>query len=189
MNQNGRIRQLRAQVIALEKALKAAGAKESETEKAHRCALQGDPAATELATHQLEMARRARQEAREWLRDAELELENAKDDEMEAAGNDDPLSPRTDYELKDIVAKLSQYRQRVTYRAVGQLCNAKPYWVRGWFNGRENPENSFIVSAVTGEPTNYEPGQLHPNLKQLTMILDDAAELLKWLQSHRVVHR
>jgi hypothetical protein len=91
--------------------------------------------------------------------------------------------------LAEIVAKLSHYHHRATYAAVGEFLNASAWMVRGWFKGSEAFDNSFIVSAGSGEPTNYPAANIHPSLKVDAGILKTSDELLRWLQAHRLPFR
>lgn len=174
--------QLRAKVRAAEKALEVAEARESALKKA----LAESPTDEKRAEHDAAVA--ARVAAADALEDAHSELENFADDERDANDND-PIPPQTDYRLREIVAKLSHYRQRATYGAVGDFLHASAAMARQWFSGRESMDNSFVVSAMTGEPTNYPVPKIHPALKSRPEILRTSDDLLVWLQSHPVKFR
>jgi hypothetical protein len=173
--------QLRANVRAAEKALHEAEALEANLKKTFGT----DP--SEKTRSALRSASAERERAEAALEDARAELENHADDEREK-DPDDPL-PQTDYLAREIVAKLSHYRQRATYEAVGGLRKADAWKVRGWFTGREAPDNSFIVKKSTGEPTDYPAAKVHPSLKSRPEILSTSDELLAWLQSHPLIIR
>jgi hypothetical protein len=172
---------LRKSVRAAEKALHEAEVRESAT----ALALKADPSDAAGAAHRDALADLAR--AKEALAEARAELENLSEDQQEASA-DEPL-PQTDYRLAEIVAKLSHYRQRATYAAVGEFLNASAWMVRGWFKGTEGLDNSFIVSAASGEPTNYPAADIHPSLKVHAGILKTSDELLRWLQAHPLTFR
>jgi hypothetical protein len=168
--------QLRKNVRGAEKALHEAEVRESACARA----LKADPSEPESLAHRDALANLAR--ANEALADARAELENFSEDQQEASA-DEPL-PQTDYRLGEIVAKLSHYHQRATYAAVGEFLNASAWMVRGWFKGTEAFDNSFIVSAGSGEPTNYPGSKIHPSLQVHAGILKTSDELLRWLQAH-----
>jgi len=49
-------------------------------------------------------------------------------------------------------------------------------------SGRERDQrHSWIVSRKTGEPTGYEPDQLHPELRANVHVIDARQELEEWL--------
>lgn len=93
------------------------------------------------------------------------------------------------HSVADIVGQLHRHRQRATYAAVGALRGALAVRVRGWFAGREAPENSFVVSRISGEPTGYPPERVHPALKERAAVLESADALRAWLESHPVRHQ
>jgi hypothetical protein len=168
--------QLRKNVRDAEKALHEAEVRES----ALAAALKTDPSDAARLAHRNALADLA--SAEEALANARAELDNFLEDQHEASA-DEPL-PQTDYRLREIVAKLSHYRQRATYAAVGEFLNASAWMVRGWFKENEAFDNSFIVSADSGEPTNYPDLKVHQSLKTRPMILKTSDELLAWLQAH-----
>lgn len=176
---------LRAAKLAAEERLRLAERRASAAAKA----LAAPPGPTEAALAELAAARAAVAAAEDALWAAADALQNGLDDEREAAGEDDDIGPQTDYELREIVAKLHHYHQRATYGAVGDLRNGSAAMVRQWFLGSEAPDNSFVVSASTGEPTSYPAGSLHPMLKRYPEILRTGEALLSWLQRHPVILR
>lgn len=92
--------------------------------------------------------------------------------------------PRTAYAVAEIVARLHLHRQRATYAAVGGLRGAPAVRVRGWFAGREAPENSFVVSRMTGEPIGYPADRVDPALKERGDVIESAEALRAWLGAH-----
>lgn len=173
--------QLRAAVRAAERVLRDAEAREATAKKALASG-QAEASRTMVAAAVAE-----RERAEGALEEARAELENLTDDEREANA-DDPI-PQTDYWVHEIVAKLSHYRQRATYEAVGGLRSASAPMVRAWFAGREAPDNSFIVKKATGEPSDYPPSRIHPALGARPGILTTPDDLLAWLQTHPLVIR
>lgn len=85
------------------------------------------------------------------------------------------------YSVAAVVAQLHLHRQRATYDAVGGLRGALAVRVRGWFAGREAPENSFVVSRISGEPTGYAPERVHPALKERPVVIESTDALRAWL--------
>jgi hypothetical protein len=169
--------QLRAKVRAAETAQGRAAARASDSEKALKWnATPAAREANELAAAELAATQAA-------LAEATGELENLLEDRREANA-DDPLPPQTDYKLREIVEKLSYFQQRATYGAVGDFLNARAWMVRGWFRGSEAFDNSFVVAADTGEPTDYSASKVHPSLKRHPAILRNSDELLTWLQGN-----
>lgn len=146
------------------------------------------PAEASAANSALLIVRRELAESAAAVVSAVDVLENSEADEREAAGEDERI-PQTDYTAAEIVAKLHHYRQRATYAAVGGMLNAPPHYVRAWFVGQEGPDNSFVVSAKTREPTDYPKTKVHPSLKKSEVVLSTADGLLAWLQSHPLVQR
>lgn len=177
---------LRASKLQAEKSLHLAELRVAQAEKALATASGPAEAARRVA---LGLARQELAQAEGAFEASGDALENALADAREAAGNDDPVEAQTDYRLREILAKLHHYRQRATYSAVGGLLNASPSYVRAWFRGSESPENCWVVSASSGEPTDYPAGRLHPMLKKSATVLGSAEELLAWLQSSPIPAR
>lgn len=85
----------------------------------------------------------------------------------------------TDERMDEILDALHRGRQRATYGAVAALLGKAP---RTLMSGRErDPRHSWIVSRRTGEPTGYEPDQLHPELRANVHVIDGRQELEEWL--------
>lgn len=173
--------QLRANVVAAERALREAEALEADLRKAY------DAAPSEAKRAELEAAVTARHAAEAALEDARAEAENLADDEREANA-DDPV-PQTLYEVREIVAKLAFHHQRATYGAVGEYRGAAWWMVREWFRGNEAPDNSFIVDARTDMPRDYDPRAISPHIAERPHVLRTADELLRWLQTHPLKRR
>ena len=175
---------LRAQKLEAEKSLRLAQLRESQARKA---LIEASGPAEVARRVVAEFARREVMKAEADAASAADALENALADLREAAGEDDPIGPQTDYRLREILAKLHHHRQRATYAAVGGFLNASPAYVRAWFRGSESPENSWVVSAVTSAPTDYPSDRVHPSLRKHAAVLRTADELLAWLQAHRLL--
>lgn len=180
-SQQTRAAELRKNVVAAQTALREAVSRVSFLEKSLAAAPSEDGRSA------LASAVAERERAQSALDDATAELENHADEEREA-NPDDPL-PQTDYWVHEIVEKLYRYRQRATYRAVGDLRNADAWMVRGWFKGREAYDNSFIVERKTGEPSDYPADKIHPALKSRLEVLETGEALLEWLQTHPLPRR
>lgn len=88
------------------------------------------------------------------------------------------------FTVAEIVARLHEHRQRATYAAVGGLRGAPAVRARGWFAGREAPENSFVVSRMSGEPIGYAPEHVHGALKERDLVIESADALRAWLAAH-----
>jgi len=85
----------------------------------------------------------------------------------------------TDERMDEILDALERGRQRATYGAVAALLGRAP---RTLMSGRERDQrHSWIVSRKTGEPTGYEPDQLHPELRANVHVIDARQELEEWL--------
>ncbi len=81
--------------------------------------------------------------------------------------------------MDEILDALERGRQRATYGAVAALLGRAP---RTLMSGRERDQrHSWIVSRKTGEPTGYEPDQLHPELRANVHVIDARQELEEWL--------
>ncbi len=86
--------------------------------------------------------------------------------------SDDPLT--------DLLHRLQDGRQRATYGAVAGALNAVPMFV---MSGRpRNRLRSWVVNAQTGQPTRYEPDDIHPDLLAHDRVLTTEDELRAWLE-------
>lgn len=91
-----------------------------------------------------------------------------------------------DPEIARVAESLRHNQQRATYSAVAAILGRNP---RDFMEGEErNHQNSWIVSATSGLPTDYEQQQLDPALltvrEQGAPVIDDGRELQAWLDRH-----
>ena len=81
--------------------------------------------------------------------------------------------------LDQILDALNARRQRATYGAVAAVIGAAP---RTLMSGRDRDQrHSWVVSRKTGQPTGYEPDQVHAALLVNTHIIEARHELEQWL--------
>jgi hypothetical protein len=86
--------------------------------------------------------------------------------------------------MDQILDALDRSHQRATYGAVAAVLDRAP---RTLMQGRDRDQrHSWVVSRRNGEPTGYDPAQLHPALRERTEVLDNKEELARWLQSATV---
>ena len=86
-----------------------------------------------------------------------------------------------DFTMDQILDALDQSHQRATYGAVAAVLNRAP---RMLMQGRERDQrHSWVVSRASGEPTGYQPAQIHPALRERSEVLDSRDALARWLQS------
>jgi hypothetical protein len=89
-----------------------------------------------------------------------------------------------DFTMDQILDALDRSHQRATYGAVAAVLDRAP---RTLMQGRDRDQrHSWVVSRRNGEPTGYDPAQLHPALRERTEVLDNKEELARWLQSATV---
>jgi len=81
--------------------------------------------------------------------------------------------------LKLILDYLNREHVRATYGAVGEALGI-PAIAVGTSLGDRCPEASWIVSAETGQPTGYAPGDIHPLLEG-SPIITSGADLVRRL--------
>lgn len=87
----------------------------------------------------------------------------------------------SDFTMDQIIDALDQRHQRATYGAVAAVLNRPP---RTLMQGRERDRrHSWVVSRANGEPTGYQPEQLHPALRERSEVLDNKEALTQWLNS------
>jgi hypothetical protein len=87
----------------------------------------------------------------------------------------------SDFTMDQIIDALDQRHQRATYGAVAAVLNMPP---RTLMQGRERDQrHSWVVSRANGEPTGYQPEQLHPSLRERSEVLDNKEALTQWLTS------
>jgi hypothetical protein len=83
--------------------------------------------------------------------------------------------------LDQILDALDRGHQRATYGAVAALLNQAP---RTLMSGRERDQrHSWVVSTRSGQPTGYNPEQIHPDLQEHADVLHTKEDLSRWLDS------
>ena len=84
--------------------------------------------------------------------------------------------------LDQIIDALHAHRQRATYGAVAAVIGAAP---RTLMSGRDRDQrHSWVVSRKTGQPTGYEPEQIHAELGNSAHVIGSRDELEQWLASN-----
>ena len=83
----------------------------------------------------------------------------------------------SDYTVGGILHVLNRAQRRATYQAVGALTGIHPQSVSAQL-GMRRPEVSWVVSKLTGMPTDFEPEDLHPQLQNQPRVNEDPAELI-----------
>lgn len=85
-----------------------------------------------------------------------------------------------DMTMDQILDALERSHQRATYGAVAALLGKAP---RTLMQGRDrDPRHSWVVSRKNGEPTGYEPAQLHPSLRERHEVIESKEDLMRWLR-------
>ena len=85
----------------------------------------------------------------------------------------------SDQRLDQILDALHHNSQRASYGAVAATIGAAP---RTLMKGRARDQrHSWVVSRKSGEPTGYEPEQMHPDLKSHAHVIEARDELERWL--------
>jgi hypothetical protein len=85
------------------------------------------------------------------------------------------------FSMDQILDALDRNHQRATYSAVAAVLDQAP---RTLMQGRERDQrHSWVVSRANGEPTGYQPTQVHPALHEREAVLDSKEELAHWLRS------
>jgi hypothetical protein len=93
--------------------------------------------------------------------------------------------PMSAYTMDQILDVLDRNHQRATYSAVAAVLDRPP---RTLMQGCERDRrHSWVVSRANGEPTGYQPTQVHPALHERDRILDSKDELTHWLRSSGAV--
>ncbi|MDQ2664848.1 MAG: hypothetical protein M3Z05_02455 [Gemmatimonadota bacterium] len=83
--------------------------------------------------------------------------------------------------LDQILDALNARHQRATYGAVAAVIGAAP---RTLMSGRDRDQrHSWVVSRKTGQPTGYEPEQVHGALETVPHVIDSREALEQWLAS------
>jgi hypothetical protein len=91
----------------------------------------------------------------------------------------------SDVTIDQILDALDRSHQRATYGAVAALLGRAP---RTLMQGRDRDQrHSWVVSRKSGEPTGYQPTQVHPALRERDQVLDSKDDLARWLESSTVV--
>jgi len=78
--------------------------------------------------------------------------------------------------IQKIVKYLNTVKTRCTYGAVAEILGVNSRSV-GMYLGQRRPEVSWIVNAKTGEPTDYEESEKHPDLYRKNHIIKSAEVL------------
>jgi hypothetical protein len=87
----------------------------------------------------------------------------------------------SDYTMDQILDALDRSHQRATYGAVAAVLDLQP---RTLMQGRERDQrHSWVVSRKNGEPTGYQPAELHPALRERPAVLESKDDLAHWLES------
>jgi hypothetical protein len=87
----------------------------------------------------------------------------------------------SDFTMDQILDALDQSHQRATYGAVAAVLDRQP---RTLMQGRERDQrHSWVVSRRNGEPTGYQPADIHPALRERPDVLDTKDGLAHWLKS------
>ncbi len=87
----------------------------------------------------------------------------------------------TEHTIDSILDQLDNFHQRATYGAVAGVVDSSP---RSLMTGRpRDPRSSWIVSRKDGQPTGYEPEQIHPQLASRDRIIDTPDGLRSWLDN------
>lgn len=82
--------------------------------------------------------------------------------------------------LKLVVGLLEKYTQRATYGAVAGVVGGI---AQGVMQGRpKTPLNSWVVAKKNHLPTGYTEKQQHTLLTNREHVIENAADLLRWLK-------
>lgn len=101
---------------------------------------------------------------------------------MMVSETEDERMPKHSDEIDRITAALARHSQRATYGAVADLVGVIPQAV---MKGRpKTPQNSWVVSAQTGRPTGYLPGECDRRLEMRASVISTAGALAEWLRTH-----
>jgi len=85
------------------------------------------------------------------------------------------------FDVEWIATLLDKHHQRATYGAVAKYLSQPHRSLMTEFP--KQPLFSWIVSAETGEPTNYPARAIHPDLHENGLILSTEEELREWIRS------
>jgi alkylated DNA nucleotide flippase Atl1 len=78
--------------------------------------------------------------------------------------------------VQNIIKYLNKVKTRCTYGAVAEILGVKSRSV-GLYLGQRRPDVSWVVNAKTGEPTDYEEAEKHPELYRTNHIIKSAEVL------------
>lgn len=93
------------------------------------------------------------------------------------------MADLADDPLTTLLHRLQDGRQRATYGAVAGVLGAVPMFV---MSGRpRNALHSWVVNARTGQPSKYEPDEIHAELETHDGVLTSEDELRDWLTQAR----
>ena len=91
----------------------------------------------------------------------------------------------SDITMDQILDALDQGHQRATYGAVAAYLGRAP---RTLMQGRQRDQrHSWVVRRETGEPTGYQPTDVHPALRENDTVIQTKEELSLWLKSAPVL--
>ena len=77
-----------------------------------------------------------------------------------------------------VVDYLNEVKTRCTYNAAAKALAITPQALKKLL-GERRPENSWLVSSGTGEPTGYTDEEKHPELHRTTRIIKSAEVLTR----------
>jgi hypothetical protein len=78
-----------------------------------------------------------------------------------------------DDKLEKIVEYLNKVKTRCTYGVVAEIIGVNPQSV-GVHLGERRPEVSWVVNLNTGDPTDYQNSEKHPELYRTKRIITSA---------------
>jgi hypothetical protein len=85
--------------------------------------------------------------------------------------------------IDDILDLLHRHHQRATYGALGGVVDRPArYLTAGW---PRDHRHSWVVNRLTGLPTGYGPGDMHPKLRVNAEVLQSTQQLEDWLRDAR----
>jgi len=77
-----------------------------------------------------------------------------------------------------VVDYLNEVKTRCTYNAAAKALGITPQAIKKLL-GERRPENSWLVSAGTGDPTGYTDEEKHPELYRTKRIITSAEVLTR----------
>ena len=75
--------------------------------------------------------------------------------------------------VQKIIKYLNTVKTRCTYGVVAEILGVNSRSV-GMYLGKRRPEVSWVVNAKTGDPTDYEESEKHPELYRTERIIKSA---------------